>query len=311
MSDPRLTPSNGRVAHTSLRGRVDAEVFTDGHLAFAGAPVVDLLDAPMGARQCQLLFGEPFRVLDEEEDAFHAFGYREADGYVGWVSKSGLHGRGRQRSDVAEYRVCVPRAPMFDAPEIKTAPGGDLWAGRLLSLGSRVWHRPLSQEARERDLRDAGWFVAREPTLKVDRWVYLRWSHVVPVDHVESDPAGVAERFLHTPYLWGGDSGHGMDCSGLVQRSLAACGIACPRDSDQQAAAFEVASDPYRRGDLVFWERHVGILLDAETLLHANAHHMAVATEPLAEAVARIGAREFGAVTKVARPGSPVSPRRG
>ncbi|MEL6550944.1 MAG: NlpC/P60 family protein [Pseudomonadota bacterium] len=291
------------MAHTSLEGSVAAEIFTDGHLAWAGVPILDVLDAPGGKRQCQLLFGEPFRVLDDAQDAFHAFGMRETDGYVGWVSKAGLHTRGRQRFEAAEYRICVPRAPLYEEPEIKTAPGGILWAGRLLSLGSLVWHRPLNHEGRERELHDGGWFVTMERGVKMDRAMHMRWSHVVPVDHVESDPAGVAERFLHTPYLWGGESGHGIDCSGLVQRALQACGIPCPRDSDQQATAFAAAPEPYRRGDLVFWEGHVGILLDAETLLHANAHHMVVAKEPLAEAVARIGAREFGAVTKVARPG--------
>jgi cell wall-associated NlpC family hydrolase len=121
---------------------------------------------------------------------------------------------------------------------------------------------------------------------------YLPARHLAPLDRVEPDFVAVAERFLGTPYLWGGKTNNGVDCSGLVQVALAACGMPCPRDSDMQERALgaPVALADSRRGDLLFWKGHVAIVRDAATLLHANAFHMMVAVEPIAEALARIEA---------------------
>jgi cell wall-associated NlpC family hydrolase len=130
----------------------------------------------------------------------------------------------------------------------------------------------------------------------------------VPLDRDASDFVAIAERFLGTPYLWGGKTSFGIDCSGIVQVALTACGIACPRDSIMQEQAFPRSSAPiekFKRGDLVFWKGHVAIVRDEATLLHANAFHMEVALEPIAEAVARI--RVAGSdVTSVRRPGGMV-----
>ncbi|MEO1704831.1 MAG: NlpC/P60 family protein, partial [Pseudomonadota bacterium] len=126
--------------------------------------------------------------------------------------------------------------------------------------------------------------------------------HLSPDDTPVSDWVGVAESLLGTPYLWGGNTSFGIDCSGLVVLAMRAAGRIVPRDSDLQEAAFPAAPASPQRGDLVFWRGHVGIMRDAETLLHANAHHMTVASEPLATAIDRIAQKEFGEVTKVARP---------
>jgi cell wall-associated NlpC family hydrolase len=135
---------------------------------------------------------------------------------------------------------------------------------------------------------------------------YVPMSHLAPVDAAEPDFVAVAERFLGVPYLWGGKTSLGLDCSGLVQVALTACRIACPRDSDMQEQALgapvltNADLSNLRRGDLIFWKGHVAIVRDAETLLHANAFHMAVAIEPLAAAIARIRASE-SEVTRVKR----------
>src|SRR5205085_4309544 len=123
---------------------------------------------------------------------------------------------------------------------------------------------------------------------------FLPARHLVPLDSYEPDHVSVAERFLGTPYLWGGKTNYGLDCSGLVQAALSACGISCPRDSDMQERALGTAADikSVRRGDLVFWKGHVAVVRDESTFVHANAFHMAVAIEPIAEAVARISASE-------------------
>ena len=132
--------------------------------------------------------------------------------------------------------------------------------------------------------RHGGWFVA---------------DHLAPLGEVETDPVDVALRFLGAPYLWGGNESLGLDCSGLVQQALRACGIACPRDSDQQMTLGEAleAAEPLQRGDLVFWRGHVGFVSGEDTLLHANGHHMAVVAESLEGAIRRIEAAGSGLPT--------------
>ena len=173
-------------------------------------------------------------------------------------------------SGEADLRVAVLRTYAFTEPSIKSLPQG------LYSLNALI--TPHAREGRFVKARDGGWFIA---------------EHLAPLDRFETDPVAVAERFIGTPYLWGGNESLGLDCSGLVQQVLRACGLACPRDSDQQMA-LGTPIDPeagLMRGDLVFWRGHVGFRADSKALLHAKGHHMAVVVEPLDEAIRRIEAR--------------------
>jgi len=275
VTDPRLLRSNGRAAHVSLKGQVAADRFVEGELKRVGwvHRAVPLSRSPRGGRAKEILAGQAFCVLDNEGD--HAFGFDPMDGYVGYVHSITL-----EPGSPSTHRIVAAGSHAYSDADMKS-----FCLGRI-SMGAEI----AVQEERDGFLRID------------DMGLWVPVQHARALDVNEDDPAAVATRLLGTPYLWGGNSSTGIDCSGLTQMALRLCGIGCPRDSDQQEAAFAEVTGPTQRGDLVFWKGHVGMLLDPDTLIHANAHHMAVAIEPLAAAVARIGRREFGAVTKIARP---------
>lgn len=264
MSDPRVTFANGRVAHVSLRGMCAAPRYAEATPKTVARPVLGLYATPEEVDlQRQMLLGDTFEVL--EEVGSRVFGRASATGYVGYVDAAGL-----QEARAATHRVTARTTLGFAAPDIK-APGPI-----ALSLGSLL--RIEEQEA---------------GFLRADNGRFFPARHLAEIGAAETDPVAVAERLLGAPYLWGGNSAFGLDCSGLVQIALAACGVPCPGDSDQQCAALGrdlAAGTDLRRGDLLFWPGHVGWVSAPETLLHANAFHMAVVAEPLQDALARIGA---------------------
>lgn len=208
----------------------------------------------------------------------------EADGYAGWLPARALAEAGAALT----HRVAVARTLVFPGPSIKLAPI------EALSLGCRL-----------------AIMRVEEPFAVTRAGGYVPFRHLARLDTVEPDFVMVAERLLHVPYLWGGKTSLGLDCSALVQLALAAVGVASPRDSAVQERSLGIAlasggalphSTELRRGDLLFWRGHVAIARDAATLIHANAFHMAVVIEPLAEAVARIRAAglEVRSVRRVA-----------
>lgn len=267
--DTRVTLARPDLADQRLEGLAPAERYAPSQAMVCAVPAAAIraAAAPDAEQWDQLLFGEVFRVL-EEKDGF-AWGQAPRDGYVGYVALSDLAPQGHPPT----HAVRAIRTYAFSKPDIKSRPEG------LYSLNSLV-----TVEAREgRFAKGAGtgWFIE---------------EHLTPIGRGERDYVAVAERFVGAPYQWGGRESLGVDCSGLVQQALYACVRACPRDTDMQRGFFpEIAEAERRRGDLVFWKGHVAILLDEGTILHANAHHMATAVEPLAEAIARIEATPTGA----------------
>ncbi len=261
MSDPRSSPANGRVAHVGLRGHVEADRFVEGRWTMVQQPMANITDAPEGRRANQLLFGERFLALETRDGI--AFGMAERDGYCGYILAGAL-----TEPEEPTHWVAAPATHLYPKAAVKAPPEVSIFFGS-----------PVRVTAERPDF------------LRIHTGHFVPRTHLQPLKARYSDPVGVADLFLGTPYLWGGNSRWGVDCSGLVQMALLACGVDCPRDSDQQAEALghDISpGEPLRRGDLVFWRGHVGFMADDRTLLHANAHHMAVAYEPLREAAARI-----------------------
>jgi cell wall-associated NlpC family hydrolase len=263
VTDPRLTLARPDLADAGLQGLVTAERFERAqalHCA-AAATAIRRDPNPHAEQLDQLLFGETFRVI--ETGRGWGWGQADRDGYVGHVLLADL----KPGVVPATHRISALRAYAFSRPDIKSAPLA------LLSLGALV--AVEGEEGRFVKAEGTGWI----PSLQL-----------APIGQVETDPAAVAECFLGAPYQWGGRESLGLDCSGLIQQALHACGRFCPRDSDQQQALGQaVAPADLVRGDLVFWKGHVGMMLDERRMIHANAFHMQVEIEPLAEAVARIG----------------------
>lgn len=275
MTDRRELLCNGRVAHSDLWGKVAADQFTDGYWMHVTEPVAPVLDAPDSNREREALLGE--RILVLERNAGFAFGALQRDGYVGYMPETHL----TDDAEEVTHRICVPRTYAKATPKLKTYE-----PVLNLSFGSSV-----------------------AITQKVGAWTgislrtgvhYVPSSHLRRIDAVETDAVAVARLFLGTPYLWGGNSAFGLDCSGLVQAACLSCGIPCPGDSDQQQAQLghEVApgTTPLP-GDLLFWPGHVAFVGSETTLLHATAHYMRVVEEPLEPALARIAASDTGPVT--------------
>ena len=275
--DRREVPCNGRVAPVSWRGRVEAARFVEPRPARVLAEDAFLLASPGGPRDRQLLHGERFDVLDVAEG--HAFGMSAKDGYVGHVALAALG-----PAPEPTHAVAARRAHLYPEPDLKRPPVA------ALSFGARLAADPSGRWA------ETAWRGAR---------AFVPAMHLRPIDAPMEDPAGVAERLLGAPYLWAGNGADGLDCSGLVQAALLACGIDCPGDSDQQEARVGTPlpeGAALRRGDLIFWAGHVAIALDAERIVHANAHAMAVAIEGTTQAVARIEAQGDGRPTARRRP---------
>ena len=237
------------------------------------APAMALTASPdTHALETELLFGESVQVLERTNGFARVI--LETDGYEGWVSARGTLAKTRP----ATHRLCCAAIHVLAAPDVKSS------SLMRLSMGAR-----LAVEA-----TDDGWHQIQLPSSDIG---WIPEAAARPVNSFEDDVVSVAERFLGCPYLWGGRSAAGIDCSALVQLSLQATGIDCPRNSGDQhdwarsrRGTEIIDRRETRRGDLVFWPGHVGLCRSASTFLHANAHHHAVADEATADALLRTDA---------------------
>jgi hypothetical protein len=262
--DPRTNAFRPDLAAKHLQGQVEARHFVDGLKHQVIEPIADLRRAPAheAALDTQALFGEIVTVYESSDEGW-CWGQLENDGYVGYLSANALGAVG----PAPTHRVSVPRTFGFPGPDIKLPPMIALPMGAVL---------PIATQTERFALNGYGW--------------HFPATHLTPLAVKQPDFVTVAESLLGAPYLWGGKSSLGVDCSGLVQIALQAAGVPCPRDTYMQETALGKTSslDDLKRGDLIFWKGHVAIARDAKTIIHANGHHMMVAVEPVAEALARI-----------------------
>lgn len=278
--DPRLTPARPDLAAAHLAGEVTASRYVEGRPMHLAVEIADLRSAPSpeASIASQVLHGENLTLYEAHE----GWGWvqLETDGYVGYLSLDAL----AEGEAKASHRVTANRTFVYPRPDIKVPILGALPLGATVTL--------VGADRNFARLGNGGFMIA---------------LHLMCLDEQAEDFVSVAEGFRGAPYLWGGKSILGLDCSGLVQISLAQAGIAAPRDTDLQQRALgeplpaRAADGPLERGDLVFWKGHVGIMRDAETLLHANAHHMLVASEPLATVRNRVRAKGTGDILEIRR----------
>jgi cell wall-associated NlpC family hydrolase len=281
MDDPRLTPARPDLAAKYLEGKVKAARFVAGELFEITEAIAPLREGPSADAMLatQALKSERVTIYDRNGEGW-AWGQLNNDGYVGWLPDRAL----AKPSATPTHKITAIRTLAFPGPSIKLPPVDTLLMGTTLNL-----------------VREEGPFAVTPDGL------YLPRAHVGPIDRHEDDFVAIALRFVGTPYLWGGKSSLGIDCSGLVQVALSAAGTGCPRDSDMQQDGLGKTLDAaesrrLQRGDLMFWKGHVAIVRDADSIVHANAHHMATVIENTSEAVARIKAagQEIVAIKRLA-----------
>lgn len=265
--DPRRNAFRGDLAAQSLYGKVAAPRYSAGVPSQVNRSALPLRQRPAAAAgfDTEALFGETVTVYDEADG--WVWVQLDRDGYVGYVPSGTLS----TDVHIPTHRVRALGTFVYPVPDIKAPPLMHLSINSLLNV--------VDADENFHKLRGGGFVVSR---------------HVMTIDRVERDFVEIAERFMGTPYLWGGRTRVGIDCSGLVQVALEAAGYACPRDTDMQQAELgqpvQVRPDleGLRRGDLVYWKGHVGIMIDGVMLLHANAHHMLVSVETLPETASRV-----------------------
>lgn len=285
--DRRLHAFRNDLADERLQGKVKAKRFVTGEQQRVNAPLVDLRPNPdlKSGIDTQLLYGDIVNVIDI--DAGWAWVQSQRDNYVGYVSKKFLR-KLKKSTPANSHFVSAERSFRYAQPDMKTPVVDCLSMGSAVAIVGEVDTRGTKYA----EMADGKYLISR---------------HLSPIDDHVDDYVSVAESLLHTPYLWGGSSAFGMDCSGLVQLSMLMAGKQIMRDTDMQETTigtelgFSAMDGGLQRGDLIFWKGHVGIMRNTETLIHANGHTMNVATEKLEDAIERIGYL-YGFPTTLRRP---------
>jgi len=278
--DKRLDAYRPDLADIALRGQVDAVKFVDGIKMSVCVPALALRAEPdvSFGFLTQSLLGDEVEVF-EQKDGW-AWVKMLKDGYVGYVDLSGL----TEQYSAPTHQIKAPSTFIYPKPDLKSQPALRVFLNSYLTI--------VSSQGDWSELAQGG---------------FIYTTHIAPLatvnlNNVESDPVAIAEKFINVPYLWGGNTSNGLDCSALVQQAYHACGLDCPRDSDMiESEIGEQGHNSLRRGDLVFWDGHIGMMTDAQNLIHANGHHMAVVVEDFKTAEQRIN-KTYGSRARFKRP---------
>jgi len=273
--DNRLHAFRRDLADISLRGKVEAETFVEPKIMQVVAPIACVRSRPDRAASftTQALMGDVVKVFEHGAD--WSWGQLEKDNYVGYFTSSDL----AAPNSVLSHRVCVPATFIYPLADLKSQPATRIFLNSWLEI------KTIEGDWAE---LESGGFV---------------WSgHLADKNSFSNDPVSIAEQFVGVPYLWGGNSADGIDCSALVQQAYRACNLECPRDTDMiERQVGNSGFNSKQRGDLVFWDGHIGMMLDGENMIHANGHHMAVAKENLEQAAERV-AKTYGSSYRTRRP---------
>jgi hypothetical protein len=278
--DKRLTPARPDLAAEHLRDLVQADAYAPGKRMQVTRAFVDVKRAPddNAPTDTQAICGESLIVYEQKNG--WCWAQLDRDRYVGYIDEAALS----EKLLKANHRVRVRHTLVYSGPDLKSPPIDALPFGAEVHI--------VAAGALFSETHDGGHIFSR---------------HLAATIRPLNDFVGLAEMFLHTPYLWGGKTDMGIDCSGLVQVALNAIGVAAPRDTDLMATTLGRPADVddrmrgMQRGDLVFWRGHVAIMLNEHNILHATAHSMTVMTEPLATARDRIRSKSFSEITAIRR----------
>ena len=264
--DRRITAARPDLAAAHLKGVIAAERYREGRIKQVTHAAAGLRSAPSSdaTLETELLFGEIFTVYELKNG--WVWGQAALDSHVGYALADAFG----DTVVTPTHRVTARATPLLSTPDVKQP------SRAILPMNSKL--HVVEHSERFTRLADGA---------------HVFSAHIAPVTYGAPDWVAVAESFADAPYLWGGKTFAGVDCSGLIQTALEAAGIAAPRDTDLMETALGAPLDldaPLQRGDLVFWKGHMGAMLDATRLIHANATAMQVTIEDFATARARIAA---------------------